>query len=94
MVPVNHLTGRFVLPADAVVKEGADAYVFRMNGKLLERVAVRIESLDSREAVLANDGALYPGDFVARNQAYQLNLALKKVQGGVGGGHSHEGHNH
>ena len=94
MVPVNHLTKRIVLPAEAVVKEGADAYVFRMNGKLLERVAVRIESLDSREAVLANDGALFPGDFVARNQAYQLNLALKKAQGGEGGGHSHEGHNH
>jgi len=94
LVPVNHLTGRIVLPADAVVKEGSDTYVFRMNGKLMERVAVRVESLDSREAVLANDRALYPGDIVARNQAYQLNLALKKAQGGGGGGHSHEGHNH
>lgn len=94
IVPVNRLTKRFVLPADAVVKEGADAFVFRMNGKLLERVAVRVESLDSREAVLANDGALLNGDFVARNQAFQLNLALQKVQGGGGSGHSHEGHNH
>ena len=94
LIPVDHLTKRIVLPVEGVVKEGADAYVFRMNGKLLERVAVRIESLDSREAVLANDRAISPGDYVALNQAYQLNLALKKAQGGGGGGHSHEGHNH
>ncbi|MEI8020197.1 MAG: hypothetical protein WCH39_18485 [Schlesneria sp.] len=94
LVPVNHFTKRVVLPAEAIVREGADAYVFRMNGKLLERVAVRIESLDSREAVLANDGALFPGDFVARNQAYQLNLAMKKSQGGGESGHSHAGHSH
>jgi cobalt-zinc-cadmium efflux system membrane fusion protein len=95
MVPVKHLSKRIVLPAESIVKEGAEAYVFRLNGKLLERVAVRIESLDSREAVLANDGALFAGDVIARNQAYQLNLALKNAQGGSGGGgHSHEGHNH
>ena len=94
LVPVNHFTRRVVLPAEAIVREGADAYVFRMNGKLLERVAVRVESLDSREAVLANDGALFPGDFVARNQAYQLNLAMKRTQGGGESGHSHAGHSH
>lgn len=94
LVPVNHLTKRIVLPAEAVVKEGSDAFVYRMNGKLMEPVAVHVEFLDSREAVLANDGALYPGDYVARNQAYQLSLALKKAQGTGEGGHSHEGHSH
>ncbi|WP_010585615.1 efflux RND transporter periplasmic adaptor subunit [Schlesneria paludicola] len=94
MVPLEHLKQQIVLPADAVVKEGADAYVFRVNGKLLERVPVQLEFLDSREAVLKRDRSLAPGDFVAFNQAYQLNLALKKSQGGGGGGHSHEGHNH
>jgi cobalt-zinc-cadmium efflux system membrane fusion protein len=94
LVPTNHLTKRIVLPAEAVVKEGAEAYVFRMNGKLLERVAVCVEAFDSREAVLANDGALFAGDVVALNQAYQLNLAMKKSQGDGGGGHSHDGHNH
>ena len=94
LIPVKHFSKRIVLPAESIVKEGSEAFVFRMNGKLLERVAVRLESLDSREAVLANDGALFAGDFVARNQAYQLNLAMKSAQGGGGGGHSHEGHNH
>lgn len=98
MVPVEYLKQQIVLPADAVVKEGADAYVFRVNGRLLERVPVQLEFLDSREAVLKRDRSLAPGDFVAFNQAYQLNLALKKSQSGGGGGHGHdhghEGHNH
>lgn len=94
LVPVQHLTDRIVLPADAVVKEGADTYVFRVNGSLLERVAVHVEFLDSREAVLANDYALFPGDVVAMNQAYQLDLAFKKAQGGAKQGHGHEGHGH
>ena len=81
-------------PADAVVREGADAYVFRVNGKLFERVGVAVDHLDARVAVIKNDGTLTPGfDVVARNQAYQLNLELKKGQAGGGSGHAH-GHEH
>ncbi len=36
-----------VLPTDAVVKEGADAFVFRQNGKLFERVPVVIAYEDA-----------------------------------------------
>lgn len=95
-VPVEKLTQRIVLPAEAVIQEGADAYVFRANGKRLERVAIVVEHLDARTAVIKNDGTLTPGfDLVAKNHAYQLNLELKKKLGeGGGGGHSHEGHNH
>lgn len=95
-VPVDLLTERIVLPAEAVIQEGADAYVFLENGKRLERTAVVIEHLDARTAVIKNDGTITPGfDVVAKNHAYQLNLELKKKLGeGGGGGHSHEGHNH
>ena len=95
-IPVEKLAERIVLPAEAVVQEGVDAYVFRSNGKRLERVAVVIEHLDARTAVVKNDGTLMPDfDVVAKNHAYQLNLELKKKLGeGGGGGHSHEGHNH
>lgn len=95
-VPVEKLTQRIVLPAEAVIQEGPDAYVFRENGRRLERTAVVIEHLDARTAVIKDDGALTPGfDVVAKNHAYQLNLELKKKLGeGGGGGHSHEGHNH
>lgn len=95
-VPVEKLKDRIILPAEAVIREGADAYVFRANGKQLERIAVVLEHLDSRVAVIRNDGVLAPDfDVVAKNHAYQLNLELKKKLGeGGGGGHSHEGHNH
>lgn len=93
LLPVEHMTERIVLPADAVVKEGPDAYVFRQNGKLMEQVPVTLEHLDPRDAVLKNDGSVFEGDEVARNQAYQLHLALKKAQGGGEGGHHHS-HDH
>ncbi len=92
LVPVEKWTDRFVVPADAVVSEGAESFVFRVNGKLLERQAVFIEYRDSRQAVLANDGSIFPGDQLAVNQAYSLNLALKKASGS--GVDLHAGHNH
>lgn len=93
LLPVEHLSERIVLPADAIVKEGPDAYVFRANGSLMEQVPVSLEYLDPRDAVLKNDGSLFEGDEVARNQAYQLHLALKKAEGEGSGGHDH-GHDH
>lgn len=93
LVPVEHWTNKIVLPTDAVVKEGLDAYVFRQNGKLFERVAVVIVYEDGRHSVLENASGLFPGDVVALNEAYQLNLAMKKAQGGavadLHAGHSH-----
>ena len=95
-VPVEKLVERIVLPAEAVIQEGVDAYVFRSNGKQLERTAIVLEHLDARTAVIKNDGTLTPDfDVVAKNHAYQLNLELKKKLGeGGGSGHGHEGHNH
>lgn len=94
LLPVEKLTERIVLPADAIVKEGPDAYVFRQNGKLMEEVPVTLEHLDPREAVLKNDGSIFEGDEIALNQAYQLHLALKKAQGGGEGGGHHHDHDH
>ncbi len=91
LLPVEHLLKQIVLPSEAVVKEGAEAFVFRVNGKRLERVPVRLTHLDSRDAVIKTGGSLIAGDIVARNQAYQLELALKNAQGS---GSSHEGHDH
>ena len=93
-LPTERLPQRIVLPADAVVREGADTYVFRANGRRLERVAVVVEHLDRHMAVLKNEGSLTPGfDVVAKNHAYQLNLELKKNHSG-GGGHAGHGHDH
>ncbi len=55
-------------------------------------MAVHIEHRDRSSAVVANDGAVFPGDVVAAKGAYQLHLALKNKSGG--GIDPHAGHNH
>ena len=92
LVPVEKWEERFVIPSEAVVSEGAESYVFKTNGKLLQRQPVVIEYRDARQAVIANDGSVFPGDEIATNQAYSLNLALKKASGS--GVDLHAGHNH
>ena len=94
LLPVEHLEKQIVLPSEAVVKEGTDAYVFRTNGKKLERVSVRLIHLDSRDAVIKSDGTLVAGDVVALNQAFQLELALKNSQSSRSSGHGHDHHGH
>ena len=92
LVPVEKWSDRFVVPSDAVVTEGADSYCFKVNGALLERQSVAIDYRDARQTVIANDGTLFQGDEIAMNQAYSLNLALKKSTGS--GVDLHAGHNH
>ena len=94
LVPVEHWNDKFVLPTEAVVKEGLDAFVFRQNGKLFERVPVVIAYEDDRHSVLAEGSRLSAGDVIAMNDAYQLNLALRKAEGGGGDAHAHHGHEH
>jgi cobalt-zinc-cadmium efflux system membrane fusion protein len=91
-VPVERWDERIVLSAKAVVDEGAEAYVYRQNGDSFERVAVTVEYRDGRSAVIANDGALFPGDVVADRGAYQMHLAAKNQAGGAVDPHA--GHNH
>ncbi len=91
LVPIEHWTAKIVLPTDAVVKEGVDAFVFRQNGKLFERIPVVIEYEDGRNTILTNESQLTAGDVIAMNEAYQLNLALKKSQGSSD---PHAGHDH
>lgn len=91
-IPVEKWTDRIVIPVEGVVREGPDAFVFRANGKQMERVAVHLEYQDDKNAVIANDGSLFPGDVIGLNGAYQLNLAIKKAAGS--GIDPHAGHNH
>ncbi len=71
---------------------GIDCLYFRQNGPKFERVAVHVEHRDRTSVVVANDGALYPGDVVAAKGAYQLQLAIKNKAGG--GADPHAGHHH
>lgn len=95
-VPIERHDDVFVIPREAVVHEGPDAYVFRQNGSLLERKAVYVRYEDQDYAVIANDGSITAGNVIAMNAAVQLNRAMKaKAEGDAGSqGHDHSGHSH
>lgn len=76
-VPVEELKDVFVLPSTAVVREGPEAYVFRQNGDLFNRIAVHVLHEDRLNIVLANDGSVTPGLYLAQTGAASLNRVLK-----------------
>lgn len=92
LVPVERWTERIVLPRDAVVRDGAESYVFEKNDGHFDRRAVRVEYRDQYSVVLANDGAVAPGKTVVVAGAYQIHLALKNKSAAVPDPHA--GHNH
>jgi multidrug efflux pump subunit AcrA (membrane-fusion protein) len=57
-VRVDRLENVFVLPADAVVRDGAEAYVFTQNVNTFERKSIHVVYQDRDFAVVANDGTL------------------------------------
>lgn len=91
-IPVERWENRIVLPIEAIADDGAESYVFVQNGKHFDRRPVHVEYRDPARAIIANDGAIFPGDFVAIRGAHQLQLALKNKAGG--GVDPHAGHNH
>jgi multidrug efflux pump subunit AcrA (membrane-fusion protein) len=91
-VPVETWENQLVLPTTAVIDEGAEAYVYRQNGDHFEQVAVHVLNRDQQAVVVANDGALFKGDIIAGEGAYQMHLALKNKSGGAIDPHA--GHNH
>jgi hypothetical protein len=91
-VPFEKWNEQIVLPVEAIIDEGAEAYSYRQNGDRFERVPVHVEYRDRYAVVVANDGALFPGDVVAGQGAYQIHLALKNKSGG--GIDPHAGHQH
>ncbi|MBI5760909.1 MAG: efflux RND transporter periplasmic adaptor subunit [Planctomycetales bacterium] len=76
-VPVQELKDVLVLPSAAIVREGPEAYVFRQNGDLFNRIAVHVLHEDRLNIVLANDGSVTPGLYLAQNAAASLNRVLK-----------------
>lgn len=92
-VPLERHDDVFILPREAVVHEGPDAYVFRQNGSLLERRAVYVRFEDDVSSVLANDGSITRGNVIAMNAAVALNRAVKS-QLSSATSDAHTGHSH
>lgn len=92
-VPVEEFRAKFVLPAAAVIREGSEAYVFRVNGDLLERRSVHVLYQDRLTAVLEPETSdISLGNHVAMNAAAALNRALKAQAEGESHGHHHHDH--
>jgi membrane fusion protein, heavy metal efflux system len=91
-VPVEEWKDQLVVPVDAVVKDGADWFVFQQNGKQFKRVPVHLRYRDQRSAVIANDGSIFPGDVIALRAAHQIQMAIKNLSGPAVDPHA--GHSH
>lgn len=76
-VPVEKLDNVLVLPQQAVVREGPEAYVFRQNGDLLDRRPVHVLHEDRLNVVLANDNTIPSGAYIAQGSAASINRVLK-----------------
>ena len=81
---------QIVLPPEAVVNEGAEAFVFEQNGDHFDRVAVHVVYRDKDAVIVENDGKL-TGSTLAMSGAYQMHLAIKNKTAGVD---PHAGHHH
>ncbi len=92
-VPVEEWPNQIVLPLDAVAQEGVESFVFQRTGKgRFNRVGVHVIHRDQSSVVVANDGAVFPGDVLALRSAHQIQMAIKNKSGGAID--PHEGHNH
>ena len=76
-IPVEELKDVIVLPSAAIVREGPEAYVFQQNGDLFNRLPVHVLHEDRLQAVVANDGSVKPGLYLAQSSAASLNRVLK-----------------
>lgn len=95
-VPVEEFKDVVVLPADAVVRDGPEAFVFRRNGDAFDRKPVQVLFEERQTVVVANDGSVPPGIHVVHHGAAALNRVLmaQRSAGDGGGGHEHHGHSH
>ncbi len=82
----------FALPPEAVVRDGAEAFVFTRNVNTFERKGVRVLFQDGGRVVIANDGSLptyrqgkdtFTIPAIALAAAPQLNRMAKAGTGGV-----------
>lgn len=90
-LPSDRFEASFVVPAGALADDGADRVVFRRDGSTFLAVPVHVLYEDSEVAVIANDGAIFPGEPIAMSGAFALALALQLDKGSAD---PHAGHSH
>ena len=78
------------MPPQAVVEDGAEAYVFQKNDKHFDRIPIHVIYRDKDAVVIENDGSLI-GSTLAMSGAYQMHLAIKNKSVNID---AHHGHSH
>ena len=76
-IPVEKMEEVFVLPSAAIAAEGPETYVFQQNGELFNRIPVHVLYRDRNNTVIAKDGGIRNGFYIARNSGAALNRILK-----------------
>lgn len=94
-IPTGTIPKVIVLPTDALVREGPDAFVFRQNGEVFDRKPVVIVAEDRLNVAIAPGNGIEANVSVLRNNAAAVNRALKALQArGFGGTGGKKGHWH
>lgn len=86
-VPVDEIRNVWVVPRDAVTREGAESYVFTQNVNTFTRQPVKVVLQDRTRSILAVDPGIPAGTFIAQNGAAQINRMLKSATSGVPAGY-------
>ena len=76
-VPVERFENVYVLPTDGVVRDGTNVFVYRQNGDLFNQIAVHVVHEDRNHVVIANDGSISAGSYLAQNAAASLRRIIK-----------------
>lgn len=92
-IPVAEMKNVFVVPTTAVVREGAEHYVFQQNGNAFDRKEVQILYRDRNNVVIESDDLFDGLTYLAHRGAAQLQRALQ-IQSSSGNIDPHAGHMH
>jgi len=82
-IRVEEMKNVFVLPADAITRDGGEAFIFTQNVNTFTRKPVRVLLQDRQKVVISNDGSLAAGTYAVQSAAAQLNRMVKA--GGASG---------
>lgn len=89
-VPIEKLDNVFVLPKDAIARDGLESIIFTQNVNTFLRRPVRVLLQDRQTVVIANDNTFPAGLFVAQSAATQLQRMMKsQTSGAPPGYHMH-----
>ncbi|MFT3878714.1 MAG: efflux RND transporter periplasmic adaptor subunit [Gemmatales bacterium] len=89
-VPIEKWDNVFVLPKDAIARDGLESILFTQNVNTFIRRPVKVLLQDRQTVVIANDGTFPAGLFVAQSGAAQLQRMMKsQTSGAPPGYHMH-----